>query len=168
MIWSIDEFSWDVPCKVEREAEMTASDLSGMLLDRTYFNDVLGTYMKYTVGIAIPKGMENDYHDLYDILTDPKGYHTCILPYNSAYIEVTGKIDSVSDVYVRLPQNKRIWRKIEFDVISCTPTKKYSQDELIKMGTMPLPDEEEFEEGAAFMFSESEWTELADADDSYY
>ena len=33
-MWSIDGSNWDVPCTIEREAEVTASEVSGMLLNK--------------------------------------------------------------------------------------------------------------------------------------
>ena len=41
MIWSIDGLEWNVPCQIERTSEMTPSEISGMLLDKSYFNDVV-------------------------------------------------------------------------------------------------------------------------------
>jgi hypothetical protein len=35
----LDGMSWDIPCDIERIAEMKASEISGMLLDKSYFND---------------------------------------------------------------------------------------------------------------------------------
>ena len=46
-MFSVDGVQWDVPCRIVRTAEIAASEISGMLLDRTYFNDVLGTWMRY-------------------------------------------------------------------------------------------------------------------------
>ena len=65
MSWSIDGNAWNYPCTIQRVAEVTPSDISGMLLDKQYFNDVLGTWMKYTVTIAVPKDREEDYTTIY-------------------------------------------------------------------------------------------------------
>ena len=166
--FSIDGFSWEIPCTVERNAEMTASDISGMLLDRTIFNDVLGTYMEYDVKIAVPNGKESDYNTLHGLITDPKGYHECILPYDDGYLQITGKIDDIKDIYIRLPQSRRKWRGISFTITSLIPTRRYRLGEILRMGAMPLPDEEETEEGTAFAFTDAGWVEMADAEDFYY
>ena len=55
MSFTVDGVEWNIPCTIERTAEITASEISGLLLNRNYFNDVLGTYMRYTISIAIPK-----------------------------------------------------------------------------------------------------------------
>ena len=168
MMWSIDDKEWTIPCTVKRTAEMAASDISGLLLDGTYFNDVIGTYMNYDIEIAVPNGMESEYHELYDVITDPVGYHTFTLPYNGTYIEVTGRIEDISDIYVRLPNNQRKWRGISFDILASAPTKTYTLDELIVMGMPPLPDESEAQIGDAYEFTASGWVELDDAEGNYF
>ena len=42
---TIDGVVYDVKVDVRRTAEMTASDISGLMMDKSYFNDVLGTYL---------------------------------------------------------------------------------------------------------------------------
>lgn len=66
---TIDGYQWPVPCDIEREAEMTPSEISGMMLDKTYFNDVLGTYMRYDVSLAVPPKLEREYDEIYETLT---------------------------------------------------------------------------------------------------
>ena len=39
MSFSIDGLEWQYPCQITREAKLTASDISGMMLDKSYFND---------------------------------------------------------------------------------------------------------------------------------
>ena len=55
--FTIDGTEYQMPCSIQRQAEVKASNLSGDLLDGTYYNDVIGTYMTYTIGIAVPIGM---------------------------------------------------------------------------------------------------------------
>ena len=124
MPWfSIDSVRYDMPCSIERTAEVRPSDISGMLLDKKYFNDVLGTYLKYTISIAIPKGQENDYSQLYEILTNPVASHTVNCPYNQTRKTIVGRIESVSDSYYREEDGIHIWRRTKFDIISNEPYK---------------------------------------------
>ena len=167
MIWSIDDKDWNYPCTVERTGDIESSDISGVMLDRNYFNDVIGTYMSYDVKIAVPREHEQDYYEIYEMLTDPVGWHSFLLPYNDGTIEITGRIESVKDVYVKLP-NGVTWRGIQFEVISNTPTKKYTLDEIVAMGRMPLPSITDAEYGDAYYFGGSGWVELEDADDYSY
>lgn len=141
MSFTIDGMDWDFPCTVERTAEITASDISGLLLDKTYFNDVLATYMKYDLHIEVPFGKEDEYSLLYDkFLIAPVGSHSFLLPYQGGIIEVVGRIEEVSDVYVRHTTTVPVeqegggisyekkesihWKGIQFSVTGNHPTKK--------------------------------------------
>ena len=86
-MFSIDRYSWPWPCDVERVSEMKPSKISGLMLDKNYFNDVLGTYMSYTVSIAVPPERRDEYTPLYECLTDPSDGHVFTLPYNQGTIQ---------------------------------------------------------------------------------
>lgn len=141
MSFKIDGIDWDFPCTVERTAEIQASDISGLMLDKTYFNDVLATYMRYDLRIEVPFGREQDYTLLYDkFLIAPVGSHSFELPYQGGIIEVVGRIESVSDIYVRHTTTVPVeeggvvvsyekkesihWKGIQFSVTGNHPTKK--------------------------------------------
>lgn len=169
MSFTIDGVKWNFPCTIEREAEVTSSDISGMMLNKTYFNDVLGTFMKYTVAIAIPKGHEAEYTTIYEMLSDPASYHTFVLPYNYQEdgLTLNGRVQVVSDVYVRLPHGKQTWRKTKFTVIANHPTKEASIGEI---GFSPLPDTAGVEVGDIYEYTENGWQETSygDGDNTYY
>ena len=169
MSFTIDGIKWDFPCTIERQAEITSSEISGMMLNKTYFNDVLGTWMKYTIAIAVPKGHEADYTDIYEILADPVSYHTFILPYNyqEGGITVNGRVNVVSDVWVRLPQGKQTWRKTRFEIIANHPTKEAP---LGNVGYSPFPDTAGIEVGDIYEYTAQGWqeTQYTDGDDIYY
>lgn len=115
---TIDGVEWDFPCDIERESEITASELSGMLLNRNYFNDPIATYIRYTVTMAIPVTKMNEYAELYEILSDPVAGHTFTMPYNTGTKTFNGRVEVVSDNYY-----KGIWRGTQFTVISNEPIK---------------------------------------------
>lgn len=170
MSWLIDGIEWNLPCTVERTAEIQASEISGLLLDKTYFNDVLATYMKYDLRIEVPFGREDEYSLLYDkFLIAPVGSHSFILPYQSGYIEVSGRIESVSDVYVRHTTTVPVeqegggisyekkesihWKGIQFSVIGTHPTKKViavSENEVQYENTFVDDSDEEYEKIVTF------------------
>lgn len=169
MSFTIDGIKWEFPCTIEREAEVTSSDVSGMMLNKTYFNDVLGTWMKYKVAIAIPKGHEAEYVSIYEALSDPVSYHTFILPYNyqDEGLTLVGRVEVVSDVYVRLPNNKQTWRKTEFEIIANHPTK---EADLGNVGYSPFPDTGGVNEGDVYEYTANGWQEadFGDGDNTYY
>lgn len=169
MSFTIDGMRWPYPCTIEREAEIESSDVSGMMLNKTYFNDVLGTWMKYTIAIAVPKGHEADYTNIYEILSDPVSYHTFILPYNyqNGGITLVGRVKVVSDSWVRLPHNKQTWRRTKFEVVANQPTKEAT---LGKVGFSPYPDTAGIPIGSVYEYTANGWEEAdyGDGDNTYY
>lgn len=115
---TVDGTTYDFICDIDRMAEIKASELSGMLMNKNYFNDPLATYMKYSITMAIPITEMAEYAELYEILTDPVAEHTFILPYNQSTIQVNARVETVSDRYY-----KGIWRGTKFDIISNEPIK---------------------------------------------
>lgn len=121
---TVDNVTYEnLVCSIKRQAELRASDVSGFLMDGSYHNDVLGTYMQYTVTVAVPVGAENEYADLYEVLTDPVASHTFILPYNQDSISVVGRVGIISDSYYREVNDVALWRRISFTVTANTPRK---------------------------------------------
>ena len=170
MSWSVDGIEWKIPCTIERVAEVTASDISGMMLNKTYFNDVLGTWMKYTVAIAVPMEQVSQYSAIYEILTDPKNYHNFILPYNQGTIPLTARVQTVSDTWVRLSGGRNYWRKTKFDIIANAPTKEATMDGIRNHGLAPYPIDPDPEDGVIYQSSEEQWVQRvwSDADGNYY
>lgn len=169
-MFTIDGLTWPYPCKIEREAEVKPSDVSGLLLDRSYFNDVLGTYMSYTISIAIPLNDRDAYSDIYDTLTDPVDGHVFVLPYDQGELTITGRVESVSDKYVRLPDGGRYWEGTTFTMIANHPSKQYTLGEALARGRAPLPDIAAVQYGDVYTYTSTGWvkTIYTDADTVYY
>lgn len=137
---TIDGKAWNVPCDVQRTADVTSSDISGMLLDKTYFNDVLGTFMSYSVSLAVPPTMEYEYAQLYEMLTEPVDAHAFLMPYNEGTIEVTARVESVQDTLVWTASQNQYWRGISFTVTANHPSKTMELGEAIARGMSAVPN----------------------------
>ncbi len=172
MSWSVDGMAWDIPCTIQRVAEVRSSDISGMMLDKTYFNDALVTWLKYTIAIAVPKGYEGEYAALYELLTDPVNYHEFNLPYNydGSGVNIVGRVETVSDTYVRLPKGGQTWRKTTFEIISNTPTKEATLGEIRDHGLSPYPSDASATVGDIYEYTETGWIQrfYGDGDDTRY
>lgn len=153
MSFSIDGLEWQYPCQITREAKLTASDISGMMLDKSYFNDCLGTWMQYTVVIAVPFGSEDQYAQIYESLTQPVDGHVFVLPYNNSTIEITARVTEVQDVWVRMSDNKNYWKGTQFTVIANHPSKTMSLAQTLVRGRTPFPDLASVQNGATFMYT---------------
>lgn len=167
-MFTVDGITWPYPCDIERVAEMTPSEISGMLLDNTYFNDVLGTFMRYTVKIAVPINAMGAYSQIYEALTEPVDGHAFVLPYNSSTISITGRVGNVSDVYVRMANGGIYWKGIQFEVTSNAPSKELSLSEVITRGRAPLPYVSGVQVGDTYTYTASGWVKVLDADDTGY
>lgn len=167
-MFTIDGMTWGYPCKITRTAEMTASEISGLLLDKSYFNDVIGTYMSYDVTIAIPVGRESEYLAIYEALTSPVDGHAFILPYNSGMVNITGRVASVTDDYVRLPGGGIAWKGTRFTVIANHPTKTVELGDVITRGFSPLPEESSVAPGSVYTYTAGGWETVPSADATAY
>lgn len=122
--FSVDGTSYNFAFGLKRTSRIESSEISGMMLDKTYFNDVIGTYLEYTVQVAIPTAQELNYATFYEAITNPVAEHTFVFPYNNTTATVKGRVDVVSDTYVKdLSSDKKLWRKIAFRVTSNEPQK---------------------------------------------
>jgi len=167
---TIDGFEWDVPCDAERTASMTASDISGLMLDKRYFADVIGTYMTYDVTLAVPPNDIRRYTELYEILTEPVGYHTFDMPYGEGRLVITARVEEVHDSWVMMPNDKNAWRSIDFSIIANHPTKEMGLEESITRGFPPLPDVTDVPVGAVYEATPTGWVtvDYVDADSKRY
>lgn len=170
MIWYVDEIAWDMPCTLQRVSEVESSDLSGMMLDKSYFNDVLGTWLKYSITVAVPKGKEGEYAALYEVLTSPSNYHRFNMPYNNSRVNINGRVQTVSDTYVRLPNDRQTWRKITFDVIASTPSHTAALGDIEDHGLTPYPEDVSASIGDLFEYTRAGWVQrfYGNADETRY
>lgn len=166
-MFTVDSYEWDYPCSVERNSKIESSDISGMMLDRSYFNDVIGTFMSYSINIAVPVNHYSDYDAIYEILNEPVDGHEFVLPYAGGTLSVTGRVESIRDNMVR-DGNGIHWRRISFDVTANHPTKEMDLEEVLMRGVAPLPDTSDVSPGSAYGYGETGWEELESADDNYY
>ena len=170
-MFSIDGLTWDIPCDIERTAEISASEISGLMLDKSYFNDVLGTYMKYTIKLAVPVNMKDEYVQIYEAITNPADGHTFVLPYNDSTITITARVESISDVYVRLANGGVYWKGIRFSIIANHPSKAMTLGQMVVAGRAPLPNVADPQIGDSYTYTASGWVpsvQYEDADDIAY
>ena len=153
----IDDYVFPYPCQIERVAELRASEVSGMLLDRSWFNDVLGTYLRYSVALAVPPDEAAAYERLYGLLTDPVDGHRFALPYNSGTVQLTGRVEGVSDALARLPGGGQYWRSVKFTVIANHPKRSYALSEALSRGLSALPDAASPELGDTYTYTSEGW-----------
>lgn len=171
MILTIDGVDYDVKCRVRRQGEVRDTDISGEMMDGSYFHDVAGTYYDYEISFLYPLYDQNKYADIYEALTEPVEGHTFILPYNHSTVTLVAKVEVSDDELLELENGQQYWRALRFTLTSNAPTKEPTLDGAITRGRTPLPDIAEPSQGDSYTWNGSEWvvsTTYEDADNIYY
>lgn len=167
----IDGLTFDVHCEIVRTAEIKASEISGMLLDCTWFNDVQGTYMRYDIAVDVPMYNRNRYAELYELLSEPVGAHSFVLPYNNGTIELTARVEKVEDTREEIPGGRTWWKDTTFSIIANHPSRAMSLGEVLTRGRSPLPEVAGASIGDTYTYTANGWQPAetyADADDTAY
>ena len=168
---TIDGLTFDVHCEIARTAEIKASDISGMLLDRSWFNDVQGTYMRYEITIDVPMYNRNRYAELYEKLTEPVDAHLFILPYNNDFITITARVEKVEDARDYIPGGRFWWKDATFSIIANHPSKAMTLGQMVVAGRAPLPNVADPQIGDSYTYTSGGWvpaTQYDDADNALY
>ena len=168
MMFTIDAFEWPIPCDIKRSAEVKSSEISGYMLDGSYFNDVDGTYMTYTVTVVVPASMLDTYAQLYEILTAPVDGHECVFPYNGDIVQITARVGQFGDVWRRLPGGAQTWTGLQFTLTANHPTKQMDLGEVLTRGRTPLPDASSIPIGTTYTMTASGWQLVPDGSDMYF
>lgn len=164
----IDGMDFDVRVGVRRTSEMKLSEISGLMLNRRVFNDVLGQYLSYEIDLTYPLYDQGKYASLYEILTKPVDAHVFVLPYNKETVTLTASVETVEDELLEMEDGRTFWRAARFAIIAAGPTKEMSLDEVIARGMTPLPPISSPEVGDAYVYTATGWQRLTDADDTAY
>ena len=167
----IDGITFDVMADVQRTADVLPSDISGMLLDGSYFNDVIGTYYSYDVTLKYPLYNQGKYFNLYEMFTQPVDGHTFVLPYNNETIQLTARVETVTDRWIETDSKFTFWEAFRATIISNAPSKSMSLQQVISRGLTPLPDAQSPNVGDTYTFTANGWEatgEMTDADTTAY
>lgn len=168
--FTVDGVSFMGLCEISRISTIKASDISGLLLDKTYFNDVIGTFLQYDITLALPVYDRDAYDELYELLTLPVDGHAFSMDYGQTQIQITGRIENVKDAYVRTRSGDGYWDGLQFSVIANHPSKTMDLDEVIATGLTPLPPVPEPTVGDLYEYTQSGWSQryYEDGDEEYY
>jgi len=161
-MFTVDGVQWSIPCDIKRVSEVRPSDISGMLLDKSYFNDVLGTYMQYEITLIPDPGSMADYYALYELLNSPVDGHTFVLPYNDSTVTLAARVSQVSDVYVRMPNGAVYWKGVSFTITANNPTKTMSLSNTIARGLTVLPEVTSPEVGDKYEWTGTTWQKVVE------
>lgn len=168
----LDGIPWDVTPKIKRISTVKSSDLSGDMMDGSYFNDVLGQYLSFECEIGVPWYYNGgQYAAFYEALTAPVDGHTLIMPYNEGMTQFTVRVEVVEDEFVRRPGDRNYWRNTTVKFISNGPIRCEELGDILTRGRTPLPDLSDGVDGDYWHYeSASGWVHgnYPDASDMYW
>lgn len=168
--FTIDGIPFMGLCEIGRTTTIAASEISGLMMDKSYFNDVYGSYLSYSISIRLPVYDKGAYDTIYEMLTDPVDAHSFIFDYGQDHITITGRVEDVSDKLVRTRGNAKYWDALAVTVIANHPSKQMSLGEVVTRGRSPLPSEAGAVIGDLYEYTASGWERryYMDADEIYY
>lgn len=170
MILIIDGIEYDVKCSVRREADVRDTDISGEMLNGSYFHDVGGTYYDYEISFLYPLYDQNKYAQIYEALTLPVDGHSFVLPYNNSTVTLTAKVELVSDEQIEMESGFKYWKALTFGLTANAPTKVMSLSQVLTRGRAPYPDVSSPGVGDVYTWTGTSWstTSYPDADNISY
>lgn len=166
MILTIDGVSYDVKCELTRTMEVKSSAISGDLLDGSYFNDVDGTYLRYDIAFTYPLWDKNKYAAIIEALTEPVDGHLFVLPYNNSTVQITARVEPITDNREELESGRTYWAELAFAIIANHPTKTMSLSQVLTRGRAPLPDVANPAQGTSYTWDGTKWVEAVTYEDA--
>ena len=154
---SIDGVTYNVKADISRTSEVTASDISGLMLDGSYFADIIGTYLQYDITLKYPLYDQNLYAALYEVLNAPVDGHTFVLPYNGSTVTITGRVEMIADDVLELDGGAVYWRNTTFSIIANHPSRQSTLSEIVERGRTPIPDVASPSLGAIYRYTANGW-----------
>ena len=157
---TIDGINYDVKVSISRSSEMKRSEISGLMLDNSYFLDILGQYLVYEIDLLYPLYNQGKYADLYEVLTAPVDAHEFVLPYNESTVTITASVETVRDELLEFDNGRHFWRAASFAVESIAPTKEQTLGQVIARGRTPLPDIASVQIGDTYTYTANGWQKV--------
>lgn len=129
-----DGIPWSVPCKIVRTMEIKGSAVEGMMMDLSWFNDPLGTWLVYTIVIPVPANKTAEYCALYELLSNPVTEHSFTLPYNDGHYTFSGRVRKLQDNWHKMYDGNAYWECDAFEITPNAPYKKIVNGQIVIEG----------------------------------
>lgn len=157
----IDGSAFDVKVEVTRTARILSSEISGRMMDATWFNDVYGTFYDYDFVLKYPLKDQARYGTLYSMLTAPVPGHVFLFPFNGQMLEVIARIEEVPDEFVEKDDRRTYWKGLEFTAKANAPTKEVDLGEIIAHGLPNTPEGTPAAEGDMYEYEDGTWVPVS-------
>ena len=90
--------------------------------DRVY--NVVGTFYGYTVTVDTSYATEEEYDELFEMISSPEEWHEFEFPYGQDVLTFRGHVESGGDTLYKRQGNRNTWGDLQFSVVATKPQRR--------------------------------------------
>lgn len=121
------EFTKAVVSNPERSFSITDGENAGRLITTAKMErDVLGTFYNYTITIDHSFMSDEEYSELYELISAPVDSHILEVPYNNETLVFEAYITSGKDKLLGIRKDKNIWSELSLSFVAMAPQRRPS------------------------------------------
>lgn len=107
---------------IKRSFQIADGPNAGRAEDGGMIRDLIGTYYNYTIELLTYNFSQQDYDELYDVISKPVAYHTITVPYGrNGYYQFKAYITSGEDELVDTQGEFNRWAGLSLQFIAMKP-----------------------------------------------
>jgi hypothetical protein len=118
------EFTKAVLSKPKRSFQVLDSELTNRLLIGDMFRDVVGTFYNYSVVLDSSFMTQEEYDELYEIISAPVPFHTMVVPYGQSTYEYQAYVTNGTDEIPLIKPDKNYFNNLTFNFIAKSPKRR--------------------------------------------
>lgn len=90
--------------------------------DRVY--NVVGTFYGYTVTVDTSYATEEEYDELFELISSPEEWHEFEFPYGQDVLTFRGHVESGGDTLYTRKGSQSTWGDLQFSVVATKPQRR--------------------------------------------
>ena len=90
--------------------------------DRVY--NVVGTFYGYTVTVDTSRATEEEYDELFELISSPEEWHEFEFPYGQNVLTFRGHVESGGDTLYTRQGGRNGWGDMQFSVVATKPQRR--------------------------------------------
>lgn len=107
---------------LQRSFEVVDGENAGRTLDGVMHRDLIGTYYNYAVTVNTDRLTQEQYNELYEIISSPTESHNITVAYGNSVRTFKAYITNGTDDLIRqYSETNRYWGNLSFNLIAMEP-----------------------------------------------
>ena len=90
--------------------------------DRVY--NVVGTFYGYSVTVDTSYASEEEYDELFELISSPEEWHEFEFPYGQSVLSFRGHVESGGDTLYKRQGGRSCWGDLQFSVVATKPQRR--------------------------------------------